>query len=238
MAAKSTTKVLIKPLGFDRRSVAAAAETLSLAFATDPLLMWLYRDASVMRWDSLTPALQKWQELRVRQMLVDEVAVEAVMEQESMPRSLGVCFLRPPASHALRRTSLRHWWEYLKVLWTRVWDQPKEPACDGKRSTTMYASHEDFFKKFGTKYPKSSMWYLSIAAVNPDAQGMGIGGTLMNWAIERMGNETCYLECTNYKNVPFYEKYGFKMLDEGVLRDEERPSHECSLYHMVRDKAQ
>lgn len=148
-------KVLLKPLGFgectyfecsvplqykkafvltspkDGNSVVTAAKTLSLAFATDPLLMWLYRDANVLRWDTLTPSLQKWQELRVRQMLLDEVAVEAVTTEDSIPRSLGVCFIRPPP-RAFRLTGPRHWWEYIKVLWTRIWERPKEPACDEK----------------------------------------------------------------------------------------------------------
>jgi hypothetical protein len=156
MGGKSMAKVLIKPLGFgechdlncsvslqyknafvltspkDGNSVSTAAKTLSLAFATDPLLMWLYRDANVLRWDSLTPSLQKWQELRVRQMLLDEIAVEAVTD-ESIPRSLGVCFIRPPPRLLPRWTATsRHWWEYIKVLWNRIWERPKEPACDEK----------------------------------------------------------------------------------------------------------
>ncbi|KAF2994884.1 hypothetical protein E8E14_003189 [Neopestalotiopsis sp. 37M] len=238
MAGKSMAKVLIKPLGFDGVSVATAAKTLSLAFATDPLLMWLYRDASVLRWDSLTPSLQKWQELRVRQMLLDEIAVEAVTE-ESIPSSLGVCFIRPPPRLLPRWTAIpRHWWEYFRVLWTRIWERPKEPACDEMRSITMYGSNNVFFEKHGEKYPKSAMWYLSIAAVNPEAQGMGVGGRLLDWAIGRVGDEPCYLECTNCNNVPFYEKYGFKLIDEDVLKDEERPSHQCTLYHMVREKAE
>lgn len=96
-------------------------------------------------------------------------------------------------------------------------------------------THYEFADKIKSRYPPNSLYYLEIAAVRPDKQGMGVGGSLMRWVVDRLGDSPCFLECTNEKNVGFYEKYGFRLVEEKKLAD---PSSLTSttFYFMVRDK--
>ncbi|KAL6411932.1 hypothetical protein AUP68_04312 [Ilyonectria robusta] len=140
--------VHLRPLGFDSKSVAAAAKTLSLSFSSDPLICWLYRDPSGPRWDSLLPALQRWQEFRVREYILAAIGME-IVTQESTPTNVGVCFLYPPGS---QYRWLRPWWwgSYLRYYWEFVWNRPNEPLGDEKASyslinTTLNEQLADFF---------------------------------------------------------------------------------------------
>jgi hypothetical protein len=112
----------------DATSISAAAQTLSLSFATDPLITWLYRCPTGSGWGSLEPTLQRWQEARVREYTVRGIGMEAVIEGKT-PSSVGVCFLFPPLPQ--RRWLNPLWWPaYLRVLWDQYWIKPKEPFTD------------------------------------------------------------------------------------------------------------
>lgn len=73
-----------------------------------------------------------------------------------------------------------------------------------------------------------------MIVVHPSFQGMGIGGQLMRHLIQEIGDAPSFLECTNFENVPFYEKFGFKVVHEDVLVDAEDSSLRSTLYYMVR----
>ena len=73
-----------------------------------------------------------------------------------------------------------------------------------------------------------------MIVVNPAYQGMGIGGQLMRELVDRIGNFPSFLECTNASNVPFYEKFGYQVVREAVLRSSDESSS-ATLYYMVRD---
>jgi ribosomal protein S18 acetylase RimI-like enzyme len=100
----------------------------------------------------------------------------------------------------------------------------------------MMDGHYASAKKIKSRYPPNSLYYLEIAAVKPDTQGMGVGGAMMSWVVDRLGKSPCFLECTNEKNIAFYEKYGFKLLEEKTLSHGAAQSS-TTLYYMVRDKA-
>lgn len=57
----------------------------------------------------------------------------------------------------------------------------------------------------------------------------------MEAMLERVGKAPCFLECTNEKNVSFYEKYGFKLVNIGILKDEKDPMHQTKMYYMIKD---
>jgi GNAT superfamily N-acetyltransferase len=66
-----------------------------------------------------------------------------------------------------------------------------------------------------------SCWLLSGVAVDPDAQGRGIGSALIEW-VTRRGVE-CGLLTSLAANIPFYERRGFEVVSEradpeGTLR--------------------
>ena len=54
-------------------------------------------------------------------------------------------------------------------------------------------------------------WYLSIVAVDPAAQGRGLGGKLLEPTLAEADHAgaTCYLETFNPKTLSFYERLGF-----------------------------
>lgn len=63
--------------------------------------------------------------------------------------------------------------------------------------------------------------YLFMLAVDPAAQGQGLGGALLRACLARSRDvgAPCYLETTNPANVAFYGKHGFRTAAERELPD-------------------
>jgi ribosomal protein S18 acetylase RimI-like enzyme len=62
-------------------------------------------------------------------------------------------------------------------------------------------------------------WYLLLIGVDPAHQGRGIGSTLL-WPILQQAdrdNVACYLEATKQRNVGFYRRHGFNVLDHAQI---------------------
>ncbi len=56
-------------------------------------------------------------------------------------------------------------------------------------------------------------WYLAAIGVEPERQGQGVGGALMQPILARADRErlACYLETHRESNVRLYEKHGFEI---------------------------
>lgn len=82
----------------------------------------------------------------------------------------------------------------------------------------MFESHERqrqlLREKFGNR-----LWYVEVIAVNPDRQGRGLGSRMMQAVLEVIQSEPVFLECTDKSNIGFYEKFGFRVVDEAKLQD-------------------
>ncbi|KAJ6015489.1 hypothetical protein N7540_010080 [Penicillium herquei] len=78
---------------------------------------------------------------------------------------------------------------------------------------------------------KKSLWYLEVIAVHPSLQSRGIGGKVMRWILEHVEDQPIYLECTRRENIGFYESFGFEVVDEVELGDEEQ---KVSYWVMIR----
>jgi GNAT superfamily N-acetyltransferase len=59
-------------------------------------------------------------------------------------------------------------------------------------------------------------WYLAVLGCEPDGQGKGKGSACMQPVLEQCDTEglPAYLESSKEKNIPLYERYGFKVTDE------------------------
>ena len=59
-------------------------------------------------------------------------------------------------------------------------------------------------------------WYCQAMGVDPSLQGKRYAGKLLRNKFERYDREglACYLETQNKENVPFYERFGFEMVEE------------------------
>ncbi|MDQ3107650.1 MAG: GNAT family N-acetyltransferase [Actinomycetota bacterium] len=64
-------------------------------------------------------------------------------------------------------------------------------------------------------------WYLEVLAADLDQQGQGIGSACMLPVLELAdsGGTPAYLESSNEKNVPLYERHGFRVTDVVDLPD-------------------
>jgi len=76
-------------------------------------------------------------------------------------------------------------------------------------------------------------WYLQVLGVNPDYQGRGFAGKLLRPMLARADKKgtPCYLETQLEKNVPFYEYFGFRVVEEGTI-----PGSNVKSWAMVRGK--
>ena len=62
-------------------------------------------------------------------------------------------------------------------------------------------------------------WYLMILGVDPPFQGLGLGGAIMQPVVERADSEglPCYLDTSKERNLVFYRKHGFEVVQEGTI---------------------
>lgn len=67
--------------------------------------------------------------------------------------------------------------------------------------------------------PPAEGTYIPDVSVVPESQGRGIGRDLMAAAIDRAGSDGMWLETTNPRNIPFYERAGFQVTHTGLLGD-------------------
>ncbi|MCI4338594.1 MAG: GNAT family N-acetyltransferase, partial [Thermoplasmata archaeon] len=65
-------------------------------------------------------------------------------------------------------------------------------------------------------HPKEPHWYLATLGTEPAQQGKGIGSALLRSMIERIDESgyPAYLESSKERNVPFYARFGFEVIEE------------------------
>ncbi|HXM58594.1 MAG TPA: GNAT family N-acetyltransferase [Candidatus Dormibacteraeota bacterium] len=66
------------------------------------------------------------------------------------------------------------------------------------------------------RHPRPPHWYLSELAVDPPAQGRGVGSALIahRLAVCDQDGVAAYLENSNPRNTPLYERHGFRVVGE------------------------
>jgi ribosomal protein S18 acetylase RimI-like enzyme len=67
--------------------------------------------------------------------------------------------------------------------------------------------------------PRKPHWHLKMIGVDPDFQGKGIGGQMMDvyCGIIDGSRLEAHHETDRSENVPFYERYGFKVVGEEMI---------------------
>jgi ribosomal protein S18 acetylase RimI-like enzyme len=65
-------------------------------------------------------------------------------------------------------------------------------------------------------HPETPHWYLSMIGVDPARQGRGLGSAMLKHGLAFIdaAGLPAYLESSNPKNVPLYERFGFEVLGE------------------------
>lgn len=76
-------------------------------------------------------------------------------------------------------------------------------------------------------------WFLEELAVDPMFQGKSYAATLLKPMLAKIDQEhlPCYLRTQNGRNVPFYQRYGFKLIEEGEI-----PGTGVGNWCMLREK--
>ena len=74
-------------------------------------------------------------------------------------------------------------------------------------------------------------WYLFALAVDPQYQGQGIGGQLLQPVLALADAESmpCYLETQTERNTRFYQRHGFQIMSQAVM-----PGSDMTIYAMLR----
>jgi ribosomal protein S18 acetylase RimI-like enzyme len=70
------------------------------------------------------------------------------------------------------------------------------------------------FEQMGRFHPGEPCWYLPLIGVDPACQGRGYGSALLRHALVQVDRDRtpAYLESSNARNVPLYERHGFEVL--------------------------
>ncbi|MBT2213261.1 MULTISPECIES: GNAT family N-acetyltransferase [Actinomadura] len=68
-------------------------------------------------------------------------------------------------------------------------------------------------------HPREPHWYLAVLGTDPPAQGLGLGGALLRSRLDRCdaSGVPAYLESSKERNVPYYERFGFRVTRELAL---------------------
>ena len=70
-------------------------------------------------------------------------------------------------------------------------------------------------------HPQEAHWYLSVVGVAPDRQARGCGSALVAALTERCDADgaPAYLECDDRANLAFYERSGFRVVQQTRVLD-------------------
>lgn len=104
------------------------------------------------------------------------------------------------------------------AMWLPPEVSPDEkPLVDLVQQTGYAAVQNDVFAVFEQMahyHPHEPHWFLPFIGVDPVQQGKGFGGALMQHALVPCDRDRtlAYLESSNPRNVPLYERFGFELL--------------------------
>ena len=86
------------------------------------------------------------------------------------------------------------------------------------------------FEQMDAFHPTEPHWYLPMIGTDPSQQGRGYGSALLRHALAACDREglPAYLESSNPRNVPLYERFGFEI--QGIIQVGSSPP----LYPMFR----
>jgi len=92
----------------------------------------------------------------------------------------------------------------------------EELTLDGGRRYSV------FWAWVESSFPNEPLWHLNAVAVEPEARGRGIGSALIEHglALARADRVGVLLETGNPRNVAYYEKFGFRVVDESAAPEE------------------
>jgi ribosomal protein S18 acetylase RimI-like enzyme len=171
----------------------AVTETLSRAFFDDPVMAWVFEQA-----DERLEQLRAWMGLSL-----DAGATRGHLYTVGDRRAAALW--SPPDVTIFDD----FWGPQIASLMTELIGDEAGPKLRGLMR--MVASH-----------PPEPHFYLMILGTHPESQGEGLGGALLEPLLERCDAQglVAYLESSNARNLPFYERHGFEVMGEVEVADD------------------
>jgi ribosomal protein S18 acetylase RimI-like enzyme len=184
---------VIDPPGHIRRAVSAdvpaLARMLARAFLDDPVASWAWRPDGLR-----LGALERFQAVRLRQLL----AGEEVWTNDEL--TCAALWAPPGRWHS----SLRETAELVpSFLHPRLFMRMPMVALG--------------WEKLERAHPhKPPHLYLALLGTEPEAQGRGLGSAVLAPVLEQCDSDGvgAYLESSKERNIDFYARHGFRVLDE------------------------
>jgi len=168
----------------DREALAAV---LARSFHDDPVMSWFFPD----------PERRQAQNRRFFAMRLRQLVPQG--ETYTVDRELGAALWAPPDA-----------WR-LGLLESLRMGVSLFPAL-GRRAAII-ARGVDMIER---RHPAAPHYYLAVLGTEPAAQGQGIGGALLGPVLDECDREGigAYLESSKERNIDFYARYGFRVLEE------------------------
>ena len=177
-----------------RSSIDTAAITLERAFFSDPMFAWVFPDTATR------PA--------------------ALRRLNRLPLEYGVRYGRVTTSHDAKAVS--------------VWIPPGQsitipgmlrsgmltaPFHTGFGAFAKFMRANNIMDKIHKKRVPEPHWYLMVVGVDPELQNRGAGSALVKegLTLADQSNCPCYLETSEKRNLAFYERFGFVVLEQASL---------------------
>jgi ribosomal protein S18 acetylase RimI-like enzyme len=120
------------------------------------------------------------------------------------------------------------------ALWLPPDIRPDEEKFNAllERSLAETAKPELFevYAQMKQHHPQEPHWFLPLIGVDPFCQSQGIGAALLQFGLTACDRDhtLAYLDSTNPRNIPLYERYGFQVL--GTIQVGQHPP----VYPMLR----
>lgn len=173
-----------------RADEARLLDTITLAFAADPIVRYWFRSSSDF--------LQWWRQfvLALGERGLDADACDVTDDFE------GVALWLPPGVEP---------------------DPQRVGALDLPGNDQSAEVSAKFRTEMDRYHPTDPHWYLWTLGVDPRCQDRGIGSALLKHRLAQIdaAGAMAYLEASDPKNVPFYERHGFEAM--GVIEVEDIP---------------
>jgi len=166
------------------------ADILSDSFMDDPVMNWLIPDTD------LYPAFYR--------MLIDTLFVHhnhMYMDRDGR----GAALWLPPGVNFHIPMGFSQLWLVLRLVM--------------RRGVGIFERLKEVETATGRHHPTIAHYYLQSLGARREFQGQGIGSSLMKAVLPRCDtqNVAVYLESSNEKNVPLYQRHGFEVIAQETL---------------------
>ncbi len=161
---------------------AAVVDTIVLAFAADPMVRWCWRSSA-----------------------------EYCANMPAFTRAFGGNAFDHASAHFVENG-------VGAALWLPPEVRPDEDAMAQivQRSVpeAVMSDLSVVIGQMAEHHPNEPHWYLPLLGVDPAHQGRGLGSALLSHALAQCDRDgiPAYLESSNPRNIPLYERHGFRAI--------------------------